>query len=87
MPLSSMRTVDAESKSPIVFKNHTFSFKPKGKNTGIHELAEELATIDGAITYPTFSILDKNNTILLQINEFTDAKTMISLLKEASNFH
>ncbi|ESU29896.1 hypothetical protein FLJC2902T_03760 [Flavobacterium limnosediminis JC2902] len=80
-------SLDAESKAPIVFKNQTFIFKPKGKNTGIHELAEALATVDGGITYPTFSILDKNNTILLQISEFTDPKTMISLLKEAADFH
>lgn len=79
--------LDAENKAPISFKNHTFKFKPKGKNTGVHELAEELGTVDGSITYPTFSILDKNNTILLQISEFTDAKTMITLLKEAVNFH
>lgn len=80
-------SLDAENKSPIVFKNRTFTFKPKGKNTGIHELAEELATVDDSVTYPTFSILDKNNAILLQISEFTDAKTMIGLLKEAADFH
>lgn len=80
-------SLDAENKTPILFKNQTFKFKPKGKNTGVHELAEELGTVDGSITYPTFSILDKNNSILLQISEFTDAKTMITLLKEAVNFH
>ncbi|HSD14901.1 MAG TPA: thioredoxin family protein [Flavobacterium sp.] len=80
-------SLNAEDKSPIVFKNRTFTFKPKGNNTGVHELAEELATIDDQIAYPTFSILDKNNTILLQISDFTDAKTMIGLLKEAAEFH
>ncbi|UOK43258.1 MULTISPECIES: thioredoxin family protein [Flavobacterium] len=80
-------SLDAESKEPIIIKNRTFTYKPKGKNTGIHELAEELATVDGNISYPTFSILDKNNAILLQISEFTDAKTMIVLLKEAADFH
>jgi thioredoxin-related protein len=80
-------SLDAETKTPIVFKNHTFTFKPKGKSTGVHELAEELATVDGSITYPTFSILDKDNTILLQISEFTDPKTMIGLLKEMAYFH
>ncbi|ESU21907.1 hypothetical protein FCR2A7T_03680 [Flavobacterium cauense R2A-7] len=79
-------SLDAENKAPITFKNHIFKYKPKGKNTGIHELAEALGTVDGSITYPTFSILDKNNTILLQISEYTDAKTMIPLLKEAANF-
>ena len=79
-------SLDAEQKSPILFKNNTFRFQPKGQNTGVHELAEELGTVDGAMTYPTFSILDKNNTILLQISEYTDAKTMITLLKEAATF-
>ena len=79
-------SLDAEQKNPILFKNNTFRFQPKGQNTGVHELAEELGTVDGAMTYPTFSILDKNNTILLQISEYTDAKTMIGLLKEAATF-
>lgn len=79
-------SLDAEQKSPILFKNNTFRFQPKGQNTGVHELAEELGTVDGAMTYPTFSILDKNNTILLQISDYTDAKTMIGLLKEAATF-
>ena len=79
-------SLDAEQKSPILFKNNTFRFQPKGQNTGVHELAEELGTVDGAMTYPTFSILDKNNNILLQISEYTDAKTMIGLLKEAATF-
>lgn len=79
-------SLDAEQKTPITFKNQTFKFKPKGQNSGVHELAEELGTIDGTINYPTFSILDKNNTILLQISDYTDAKTMIGLLKEVANF-
>ena len=79
-------SLDAEQKNPILFKNNTFRFQPKGQNTGVHELAEELGTVDGAMTYPTFSILDKNNTILLQISDYTDAKTMIGLLKEAATF-
>lgn len=79
-------SLDAEQKNPILFKNNTFRFQPKGQNTGVHELAEELGTVDGAMTYPTFSILDKNNNILLQISEYTDAKTMITLLKEAATF-
>lgn len=79
-------SLDAEQKNPILFKNNTFRFQPKGQNTGVHELAEELGTVDGAMTYPTFSILDKNNNILLQISDYTDAKTMIGLLKEAATF-
>lgn len=79
-------SLDAEHKEPITFKNKTFQFKPKGKNSGVHELAEELATIDGSLTYPTFSILDENSAILLQISEFTNAETMIRLLKEAATF-
>lgn len=80
-------SLDAETKNPIQFNNHQFNFKPRGQNSGVHELAEELGTIDGTITYPTFSILDKNNTILLQISDYTDAKTLLSLIKEAINFH
>ena len=80
-------SLDAESKVPIIFKKHTFSYKPKGKNTGMNELVEDLATVDGEITFPTFSILDKNNSVVLQISEFTDAKTMIDLLRGVVDFH
>ncbi|MGX7667747.1 thioredoxin family protein [Flavobacterium pedocola] len=79
-------SLDAEQKTPITFKNKTFKYKPKGQNSGVNELAEELGTVDGTLTFPTFSILDKNNTILLQISSYTDAKTMIGLLKEAATF-
>nr|WP_294933610.1 thioredoxin family protein [uncultured Flavobacterium sp.] len=80
-------SLNAEDKAPIPFNNYTFVFKPKGQNSGVHELAEALATIDGTVTYPTFSILDKNNAILLQINSYTDVPTMIRFLKEVVNFH
>ena len=28
--------LDAENKTPITFNNHTFKFKPKGQNSGVH---------------------------------------------------
>jgi hypothetical protein len=43
---------DAETKQDITFNNHTFRFKPTGTNTGIHELATALATIDDQVFIP-----------------------------------
>ena len=46
---------DAETKNTITFNNYTFKFKPKGQNTGIHELATALATINNEVVYPTIT--------------------------------
>ena len=43
---------DSESKQEITFNNHTFKFQPHGTNTGIHELATALATMNSLVVYP-----------------------------------
>jgi thioredoxin-related protein len=80
-------SLDAESKDDITFNAHTFKFKPTGQNTGIHELAVELATIGNEVIYPTLTILDTDYSILLQTSSFKDAKTTLILLKEIENTH
>ena len=73
---------DAESKESIHFNNHTFRFKPSGQDVGIHELAVELATIEGKVVYPTITVLNSDYSILLQSSSYKDAKTLMSLLKD-----
>ncbi|MET0759605.1 MAG: DUF255 domain-containing protein [Flavobacterium sp.] len=80
-------SLDAENKNNIVFNNHTFKFKPTGQNTGIHELATELATIGNEVTYPTITILDSDSSILHQTGSFKDVKTLLTLLKKIENTH
>jgi thioredoxin-related protein len=73
---------DAESKKDIHFNNHTFQFKPKGHNTGIHELATALATIDSKVVYPTVAILQPDFSIVFQKHSFLNSKELLSILKK-----
>ncbi|MNE68291.1 hypothetical protein D3C87_1710120 [compost metagenome] len=75
-------SLDAESKEEIHFNNHTFKFKPKGQNTGIHELATALATIDSEVIYPTITILESDLSILFQKHSFLNAKALLTILEK-----
>ncbi|MNX54723.1 Thiol:disulfide interchange protein DsbD [compost metagenome] len=75
-------SLDAESKEEIHFNNHTFKFKPKGQNTGIHELATALATIDSEVIYPTITILEYDLSILFQKHSFLNAKALLTILEK-----
>ncbi len=74
-------SLDAESKNDIRFNNHTFQFKPNGQNTGIHELATALATINSQVVYPTVTVLDIDYSIKLQKHSFLNAKELITILQ------
>lgn len=71
---------DAETKKDIIFNNHTFQFQPNGTNTGIHELAIALATIENQVVYPTLTILESDNSILFQQASFISAKALGRIL-------
>ena len=73
-------SLDAESKRDIYFNNHTFQFKPKGENTGIHELATELATIDSQVVYPTVTVLNPDFSIVFQKHSFLNTKELLVVL-------
>lgn len=75
-------SLDAESKEDIRFNNHTFKFKPKGQNTGIHELATELATINSQVVYPAITILESDFLIVFQKHSFLNSKELLSILKK-----
>lgn len=75
-------SLDAESKSDIHFNNHTFKFQPKGQNTGIHELATQLATIDSQVVYPTLTVLQSDFSIVFQKHSFLKAKELIIILEK-----
>lgn len=74
--------LDAETKTDITFENHTFKFQPTGQNTGIHELATALATLNKQISYPTITILDEKNTILFQKQSYLKVKELIPILEK-----
>jgi len=72
---------NAEDKKEIQFHQNTFKFKPKGTNSGIHELAELLSNQ----TYPTITILHPDYSIVTQIESFVNAKTLLQILGNAKN--
>jgi thioredoxin-related protein len=73
--------LNAEQKKDIVFNGHTFKYKPTAINTGIHELAEQLASIDNKVAYPTISFLNANNEIIFQYNQFINSTNLDIILK------
>lgn len=75
-------SLDAESKTTIRFNNHKFRFKPNGQNTGIHELATALATINSQVVYPTVTILESDYSIVFQKHSFLNAKELLVVLKK-----
>jgi thioredoxin-related protein len=72
--------LDAESKNDIAFNDRTFKFKPTGPNTGVHELAIALSTVNNQITYPTITIIDRNYSILFHKQSYIKTKDLISIL-------
>jgi hypothetical protein len=70
----------AESKNDIAFNDRTFKFKPTGPNTGVHELAIALSTVNNQITYPTITIIDRNYSILFHKQSYIKTKDLISIL-------
>ena len=74
--------LDAETKSDITFNNYIFKYKPTGQNTGIHELATALATVNNQVSYPTITILDAKKDILFQKQSYIKAKELIPLLEK-----
>lgn len=74
--------LNAEDKNSITFLGKTFNYKPSGNKTGLHELANELAFMNGKISYPTTTILNKNFTIDVQIPNYISSKKMKSVLKK-----
>lgn len=72
--------LNAEEKSVIQFGGHFYKFKPSGINTGIHELAEKLATMNEMVSYPTICILNPNFEIVFQYNQFINSIDFSTIL-------
>lgn len=74
-------TLDAETKENISFRNDIFSFKPQGNNTGTHELAIALGTVDGKLTFPTLCILNSDYEITFQYAGYLTGTELFEILK------
>lgn len=79
--------LDIEEKSDILFRGHTFRFKPTGAGTGVHELAEQLGTVNGELGYPTVCLLSPEYEILYQKAGFMGPKELITVLSSVKGYH
>jgi thioredoxin-related protein len=75
-------SLDIEEKRDISFFGHTFKYKPTGNKLGVHELAEQLGTINGALAYPGISFLNADYEIIHQQEGFLSPKALLYLLKK-----
>ncbi len=73
-------SLDIEEKRNINFRGYTFRYKPTGTGTGVHELAEQLGTINGQIAYPSICFLNADYEIIYQHNEFISASQLQVIL-------
>jgi thioredoxin-related protein len=73
--------LNGEEKRDITFLEKTFMYKPSG-NSGTHELAEELASLNGKINYPTTTILNSKLEIDLQISDYITGKKLHVILRK-----
>lgn len=73
--------LNAEDKKEIVIQDKAFKYRANGYKTGVHELAEALATKNGKLTYPTTVFLSKANVVDEQIVGFIPVEKLNDLLE------
>lgn len=72
---------DAEFQSPVDFGGRIYHYKPTGTNTGVHELAEALGSINGKLAYPALRIMTPNDEIIYQHNSFITRDELMTVLE------
>jgi thioredoxin-related protein len=77
--------LNGEEKNDILFLGNTYTYKPTGTTTGIHELANELGIIKNRIAYPTTIILNTAFEIDVQLIGFYNSKKMTRMLTKYLN--
>jgi len=71
---------DIEERQTINLFGKEFKYKSTGLNTGVHELAELIGTIDGVLNTPTFLIFDQSLQIIYQYSGFMNTEEIFTLL-------
>jgi len=71
---------NAESKRKIRIKGAEYKFVPTGTNTGLHQLASTLGTVDGKVDFPTLTFLNEHHEIIYQHSGFLKAKQLLKTL-------
>lgn len=72
---------DIEQKKDILFRGVKFKYKPTGFNTGLHELAIQLGTVNGIIAYPGICFLNTDYEITYQKEGFINADELLNMLR------
>lgn len=72
--------LDAEEKKTITLNSYQFKHKQTGTPSGIHELAEQLATIGKTTSYPTLCFLNEKYEIIYQQQDYVNAKQLLAIL-------
>ena len=76
---------NAEEKRTVVFNKTIFQFKPTGNNSGTHELAIALGTINKQLNFPVLCVLNSENEIIFQHSGYLkpkELKLILAKLKE-----
>ena len=76
---------NAEEKRTVVFNKTTFQFKPTGNNSGTHELAIALGTVNKQLNFPVLCVLNSENEIIFQHSGYLkpkELKLILAKLKE-----
>lgn len=76
--------LNAEYKQDISFAGRAFKYKPTGVNTGVHELAGELGTINKQLAFPSLCFLNDKNEIIYQHAGYLAPISLASLLEKLS---
>ncbi len=76
--------LNAEEKRNIRFNKNIFKYKPNGVTTGIHELAEQLATEYSNVSYPTLCFLNEKLDIVFRYTQFASAKDLGVILSSVN---
>jgi thioredoxin-related protein len=76
---------NGEQQEDVVFRNHLFRYQPTGRNTGTHELASALGSMEGVLSYPALVILNPEYELVFQHNAFIEAKSLTAILRSGSN--
>ena len=76
---------NAEEKRTVIFNKNTFQFNPTGHNSGTHELAIVLGTINKQLNFPVLCVLNSENEIIFQHSGYLkpkELKLIFAKLKE-----
>lgn len=77
---------DGETKEDVRFLGNTFRFKPSGNGIGVHELAHQLGSNNGTLTYPMMVFMNEQFEILYQHAGFVNAKDLGKILEDLVEF-